>query len=380
MSFIQSLFGSFGAGFVAGDTGVTLQNRGAGFTLRAGHPNQVGPHKRPLHTLVPAMIMKDGKPWVSFGVMGGDNQAQAHAQMVANFVDFGMHVQEAGDAARMRHLGDSLALESGIGAEVRQALEAKGHVVVDGRGADGRLSGHLHRSEDGRPAWRVRPSQGRTRYWLLRITRTCAERYRCLRQMRDAGAQRGVVWPLLFPVAESLRRKSRPSRPPRTSRRPPKPSPKAQQQGGDTAKGMADMAKAMQGMAAAVGGGDGKPVDPVSTDTLKATLPQIAGWDAGEPSAERMTSPIAFSQVETEYKNGNAEIDVKVVDTGYAQMLIAPWAMFLASGYSRETNEGYEKATTIAGHPGFETLGEGRQARRAERLRRQALPRHHRRR
>ena len=137
VSFIQSLFGSFGAGFVAGDTGITLQNRGAGFTLQAGHPNQIAPHKRPLHTLVPAMIMKDGKPWVSFGVMGGDNQAQAHAQMVANFVDFGMHVQEAGDAARMRHLGDALALESGIGAGVRRALEAKGHVIVDGRGAMG---------------------------------------------------------------------------------------------------------------------------------------------------------------------------------------------------------------------------------------------------
>ena len=137
VSFIQSLFGSFGAGFVAGDTGITLQNRGAGFTLQAGHPNQIAPHKRPLHTLAPAMIMKDGRPWVSFGVMGGDNQAQAHAQMVANFVDFGMHVQEAGDAARMRHLGDALALESGIGAGVRKALEAKGHVIADGRGAVG---------------------------------------------------------------------------------------------------------------------------------------------------------------------------------------------------------------------------------------------------
>jgi gamma-glutamyltranspeptidase/glutathione hydrolase len=137
ISFIQSLFGSFGAGFVAGDTGITLQNRGAGFTLQAGHPNQVGPHKRPLHTLVPAMIVRDGKPWVSFGVMGGDNQAQAHAQVVANFVDFGMHVQEAGDACRMRHTGDALALESGIGAEVRAALAAKGHTIADGRGAMG---------------------------------------------------------------------------------------------------------------------------------------------------------------------------------------------------------------------------------------------------
>ena len=126
VSFIQSLFGSFGAGFVAGDTGITLQNRGSGFTLQPGHPNQIGPHKRPLHTLVPAMIMKDGKPWVSFGVMGGDNQAQAHAQIVANFVDFGMHVQEAGDAARMRHMGQELALESGIGADVRKRARSEG--------------------------------------------------------------------------------------------------------------------------------------------------------------------------------------------------------------------------------------------------------------
>ena len=137
VSFIQSLFSSFGAGFVAGETGITLHNRGSGFTLQAGHPNQVGPHKRPLHTLVPAMIAKDGKPWVAFGVMGGDNQAQAHAQVVANFVDFGMHVQQAGDAARMRHMGSRLALESGIGADVRKALEARGHIVSDGRGQMG---------------------------------------------------------------------------------------------------------------------------------------------------------------------------------------------------------------------------------------------------
>lgn len=137
ISFIQSLFGSFGAGFVAGETGVTLQNRGAGFTLQAGHPNQIGPHKRPLHTLVPAMLMKAGKPWAAFGVMGGDNQAQAHAQMVANFVDFGMHVQEAGDAPRARHIGTELALESAVSATVGDALAARGHSIRDGRGLVG---------------------------------------------------------------------------------------------------------------------------------------------------------------------------------------------------------------------------------------------------
>ena len=137
ISFIQSLFSGFGAGFVAGDTGITMHNRGAGFTLQPGHPNEIGPHKRPLHTLVPAMLAKGGRPLMAFGVMGGDNQAQAHAQIVANVVDFGMHVQEAGDAARVRHVGQELAVESGIGEEVRRALEAKGHVVVDGRGAMG---------------------------------------------------------------------------------------------------------------------------------------------------------------------------------------------------------------------------------------------------
>ncbi len=137
VSFIQSLFGSFGAGFVAGETGVAMQNRGAGFTLQAGHPNQVGPHKRPLHTLVPAMILKGGKPWTAFGVMGGDNQAQAHAQMVANFVDFGMHVQEAGDAPRARHMGTELALESGVSVAVRETLAGRGHVIIDGRGQVG---------------------------------------------------------------------------------------------------------------------------------------------------------------------------------------------------------------------------------------------------
>ncbi|MGE0464747.1 MAG: gamma-glutamyltransferase, partial [Vicinamibacterales bacterium] len=143
VSFIQSLFSSFGAGFVAGETGITLHNRGAGFTLAPGHPNRIAPHKRPLHTLVPAMILKEGRPWVSFGVMGGDNQAQAHVQVVVNLVDFGMGIQQAGEAARVRHTGDSLAVEAGIGAEVRRALEARGHTLTDGRGAMGGFQGIL---------------------------------------------------------------------------------------------------------------------------------------------------------------------------------------------------------------------------------------------
>ncbi|MBP7777036.1 MAG: gamma-glutamyltransferase [Acidobacteria bacterium] len=133
VSFIQSLFASFGAGIVAGDTGITLHNRGCGFVLTPGHPNQIAPGKRPLHTLVPAMVVRDGRPWVSFGVMGGDNQAQAHAQVVMNLVDFGMHVQAAGEAARMRHMDTHLALEQGIGPDVRASLEARGHRLRNGR-------------------------------------------------------------------------------------------------------------------------------------------------------------------------------------------------------------------------------------------------------
>jgi gamma-glutamyltranspeptidase/glutathione hydrolase len=143
ISMIQSIFSSFGAGIVAGETGITLHNRGSGFNLIAGHPNQIGPHKRPLHTLVPAMLLKDGRPRASIGVMGGDNQAQAHAQVVMNLVDFGMNVQRAGEAARVRHGGPDLFIESGIGDDVRRALEARGHHPRDGRGAMGGFQGIL---------------------------------------------------------------------------------------------------------------------------------------------------------------------------------------------------------------------------------------------
>jgi gamma-glutamyltranspeptidase/glutathione hydrolase len=137
ISFINSLFSDFGSGIVVPGTGIVLHNRGSGFTLMKGHPNRLAPGKRPLHTLVPAFIMKDGKPLMPFGVMGGDNQAQAHVQIVVNLVDFGMNVQDAGDAARMRHGGDGIAVEAGIGEAVRAALIQRGHTVEDGRGAMG---------------------------------------------------------------------------------------------------------------------------------------------------------------------------------------------------------------------------------------------------
>ncbi len=137
ISFINSLFGSFGSGVVAPGTGVVLHNRGAGFPLQRNHPNRLAPGKRPLHTLVPGFLMKDGKPLMPFGVMGGDNQAQAHAQIVVNLVDFGMNVQDAGDAARVRHGEEGLAVESAIGERVRAALRERGHQLIDGRGLMG---------------------------------------------------------------------------------------------------------------------------------------------------------------------------------------------------------------------------------------------------
>ena len=89
------------------------------------------------------MLLRDDRPWLSFGVMGGDNQAQAHAQVVANLVDFGMGIQQAGEAARVRHMGNSLAVEAGVGNGVRKALEARGHTITDGRGAMGGFQGIL---------------------------------------------------------------------------------------------------------------------------------------------------------------------------------------------------------------------------------------------
>ncbi len=137
ISFINSLFSSFGSGLVTPGTGIALHNRGSGFSLEKGHPNRLAPGKRPLHTLVPAFLMKDGKPLMPFGVMGGDNQAQAHAQIVVNLVDFGMHVQEAGDAARVRHGSEGLAVESGIDDAARDGLRRRGHALIEGLGLMG---------------------------------------------------------------------------------------------------------------------------------------------------------------------------------------------------------------------------------------------------
>jgi gamma-glutamyltranspeptidase/glutathione hydrolase len=143
VSLIQSIFESFGAGIVAGDTGITLHNRGNLFSLKPGHPNLLAPGKRPFHTLVPAMVLKNAVPWLSFGVMGGDMQPQGHVQVLLNLIDFGMNVQEAGEAPRFRHSAAGLALESAITPAARSGLEQRGHKVITSFGAFGGFQGIL---------------------------------------------------------------------------------------------------------------------------------------------------------------------------------------------------------------------------------------------
>ena len=143
VSLIQSIYESFGAGIVAGDTGIALHNRGTLFSMEAGHPNVLAPGKRPFHTLVPAMVMKDGRPWLSFGVMGGDMQPQGHVQVLLNLIEFGMNVQEAGEAPRFRHSGTGLMIESAISPEARFGLNARGHRLISSIGSFGGFQGIL---------------------------------------------------------------------------------------------------------------------------------------------------------------------------------------------------------------------------------------------
>jgi gamma-glutamyltranspeptidase/glutathione hydrolase len=131
VSLIQSNSAAFGTGLVAPGTGFALQNRGTGFTLEPDHPNSLAPRKRPFHTIIPALMSKDGVT-IGFGIMGGLNQPQAHAQFVSNIVDFGMDIQEALDAARFTKPtfdGCDVLLESRIPEPVRVQLAAKGHQI-----------------------------------------------------------------------------------------------------------------------------------------------------------------------------------------------------------------------------------------------------------
>ena len=142
VSLIQSTYYGWGSGHVPADLGFMWQNRGNLFTLEEGHPNVLEGGKRPFHTIIPAFVTKDGKPWLSFGVMGGDMQPQGHVQILVNMIDHGMNLQLAGDVPRVRHFGSAqptgaaenegggfVALESGIGKDTAAKLEQMGHQV-----------------------------------------------------------------------------------------------------------------------------------------------------------------------------------------------------------------------------------------------------------
>jgi gamma-glutamyltranspeptidase/glutathione hydrolase len=130
-SFISSIFMAFGSGMVVDGTGIVLQNRGRSFSLDPKHFNRLEPHKRPMHTIIPAMVFKDGKFLMAFGVMGADMQPQGHVQFLVNLIDFKMNLQKAMDAPRARHLqGMEVYLEDGISSEIVFALQEKGHQVI----------------------------------------------------------------------------------------------------------------------------------------------------------------------------------------------------------------------------------------------------------
>lgn len=149
VSLIQSNYRGMGSGMTPPGLGFILQDRGELFSLEEGHPNVFAPGKRPFHTIIPAFITKNGKPFMSFGLMGGGMQPQGHAQIVMNLVDFGMGLQEAGDAPRIHHSGSSeptgetmsdggiVNLESGYDYEVIRELMARGHKIQFARGPFG---------------------------------------------------------------------------------------------------------------------------------------------------------------------------------------------------------------------------------------------------
>lgn len=161
VSLIQSNYRGMGSGMTPGDLGFVLQDRAELFALDADHANVVAGGKRPFHTIIPAFVMKDGKPLISFGLMGGAMQPQGHAQIIVNLIDFGMNLQEAGDAARINHTGSSqptgstmtdggvVHLETQFSKETRDALQAMGHTLGDSDGGFGGYQAIMWDEEQG---------------------------------------------------------------------------------------------------------------------------------------------------------------------------------------------------------------------------------------
>jgi gamma-glutamyltranspeptidase/glutathione hydrolase len=161
VSLIQSNYRGMGSGMTPGELGFVLQDRAELFALEENHANVVEGGKRPFHTIIPAFVMKDGKPFISFGLMGGAMQPQGHAQVIVNMIDFGMNLQEAGDAARVNHTGSSsptgttmtdggvVRLETGFSEETRQKLQGLGHRLGDGNGIFGGYQAIMRDHDEG---------------------------------------------------------------------------------------------------------------------------------------------------------------------------------------------------------------------------------------
>ncbi len=161
VSLIQSNYRGMGSGMTPPGLGFILQNRGELFNLHPDHANSFEPGKRPFHTIIPAFITRDGKPWISFGLMGGGMQPQGHVQIVINLLDFGMNLQEAGDAPRIHHIGSSqptgeimedggiVNLESGFDYEVIRNLVSRGHIIQFAHGPYGGYQAIMRDPESG---------------------------------------------------------------------------------------------------------------------------------------------------------------------------------------------------------------------------------------
>ena len=152
VSYIQSNFAGFGSGVVVDGTGISLQNRGHGFSLTPGHANVVAPRKRPFHTIIPAFVTKDGQPVMSFGVMGGSMQAQGHTQVMVRFADYQQNPQAVSDAPRWRiDAGLKVGIEQGFSADVISELKGRGHdlALADRWSTDFGRAQLIYRMEDG---------------------------------------------------------------------------------------------------------------------------------------------------------------------------------------------------------------------------------------